>query len=173
MLKLRAASCLLVLSSAVVLVVACSPGADIAEVPVADSGVDAAQQDSSIEPDGGPRNDAGPMQDGGSDGSAKTCSDGKGGTCQAGKPCTVGECPDGTPVSCLCGADGMLTACTGACPSPTADGGVTCSDHHGGTCDAGTACQVGQCDNGTPITCMCQADGGLGMCTGACPPDAG
>jgi hypothetical protein len=113
--------------------------------------------------------------DGGRDSSTTDGSDGGGvckgatGTCQPGKGCQVGSCPDGTPVTCLCEANGTLDACTGACPNPAVDAAAGCVGFGGVVCAPGSACQTGRCADGTPLSCVCEVGGVLDKCTGACP----
>jgi hypothetical protein len=51
-------------------------------------------------------------------------------------------------------------------------GGHGCVGYNGTTCAPNTSCQTGVCSNGDPVSCLCNADGTLSNCTGACPPNA-
>ncbi len=141
----------------------------------------------------------GDMVDAGTDAGAG-CVLGDGSFCAVGDTCMTGMCPDGTPTSCVCQADGTLGMCTGACPpadggttdamvpsdgstpdaAPPSDGGDAdagpgCTVDGGASCAVGDTCTISLCPDGvTPITCICQPGGTLGECTGTCPPpDAG
>ncbi len=50
-----------------------------------------------------------------------------GNRCALGSTCEVGRCPDGTPITCHC-AEGEHLLCTGACPPPPSDAGITCGE---------------------------------------------
>jgi hypothetical protein len=89
----------------------------------------------------------------------------------------AGDCP----ITCVCQSTGSLGQCTGGCnpdggpdapgpdgPPPT-DAGFVCS-RGGQTYLPGEAVPA---NDGCGGSCICQADGTIGHCTGACPPDAG
>lgn len=112
----------------------------------ADTGVDVAPADTSV--------DVAPA-DVPSDVASDVPSDAAGcqipgyGECARGTSCTIGNCPDGTPISCFCSLDGQ-PRCTGACPPP--DGGITCGEARG-------AATTTRCTAATmtldPMTCRC------------------
>ncbi|MSP62719.1 MAG: hypothetical protein EXR72_20795 [Myxococcales bacterium] len=71
-------------------------------------------------PDGGVSDGGvsdGGAKDGGADGGAKDdgCVNPNGGICPKNMSCVIGMCPDKSPITCFCGADGTLGMCTGAC----------------------------------------------------------
>jgi hypothetical protein len=90
--------------------------------------------------------------------------------------------PGDCPLTCKCQSNGNLGQCTGGCgtdgghdnrpptdgPGPT-DANVICSK-------AGKIYNPGEAvpaNDGCGGTCICQADGTIGHCTGACPVDSG
>ncbi|MGD0838983.1 MAG: hypothetical protein ABSB49_20295 [Polyangia bacterium] len=94
-----------------------------------------------------------------------TCQE-SGVTYQVGQTVILSAC-----TTCMCQADGTIGLCTGLCPpdasAKTDATPVTCQQN-------GTTYQVGQTVTlSACTTCVCQADGTIGLCTGACPPDGG
>lgn len=98
-----------------------------------------------------------------------------GGACALGDTCPVpGEC-----TTCTCSPDAELT-CTNLCevdassPPTGGDdaGNTTCTVPGGAVCMGGSACVVGSCTDGTPVSCNCRPDGQLYDCT-TCAADAG
>ncbi len=80
------------------------------------------------------------------------CSDGN--ACTQSDSCHGGACVGGNPVVCTasdpCHTVGTCDPTTGACSTPTASDGTTCT---GTNLCVAYACQSGGCNPGTPITC--------------------
>jgi hypothetical protein len=54
--------------------------------------------------------------------------------------------------------------------SSAPDGSAGCTGYAGVVCAANQPCVTGRCPNGSPVSCICQADGTFTHCTGACAP---
>lgn len=90
--------------------------------------------------------------------------------------------PGACPMACVCLANGNFAQCTGGCPPeggapdlrppadvPPADAPIVCRQV-GRTYSPG---EVVPANDGCGGTCICQADGTIGHCTGLCGPDGG
>jgi hypothetical protein len=104
------------------------------------------------------------------------CDDGD--ACTQTDACQGGACTGANPVVCTpvdqCHDAGTCDPATGACSTPTAPDGTTCSD--GNACTQTDACQGGVCTGANPVVCtpvdQCHDAGSCDPATGACstPP---
>jgi hypothetical protein len=87
--------------------------------------------------------------------SAAGCPISANGVCPEGQSCVIGTCPDGTPESCYCDYNNVLT-CQLCAPVPEAGpdaGGCFIPGY--GFCPFLTSCWTGTCGNGISVSCYC------------------